>query len=351
MPDPQPGTSGPAPDAPGAPISRRARREAALAQAASEAVAGAASKGGASTGGASTAGSSTAGSSKASSSKAGRNLPAAIVVGLALLAAVLAGLFIWPLGFVLIATAAGVLGVWEVFRALQTRKTNLPIIPVLIGAVAIPFSAFLGGQEAHLFALIAASAAVLLWQSLESANGAVTSVVGGVFVLIWIPFFVGFAVLPLHDTGLSTSPFGLWPGLEVPRSVLQLVLTLLLIVANDTFGYIVGASLGRHPMAPKISPKKSWEGFIGSVGGAVVIGVLGTVFLLGRPWWEGIILAIAMVGAATAGDLGESMVKRELGIKDMSSILPGHGGMMDRLDSILFGVPVAYLVFSLLPAA
>ncbi|WP_081998632.1 phosphatidate cytidylyltransferase [Sinomonas humi] len=326
MADPQSEAAGPPPDAPGAPASRRARREAAVAHA-------------------------NAAAQAASSSKTGRNLPAAIVVGLALLAAVLAGLFVWPLGFVLVGTAAGVLGVWEVFRALQTRRTNIPIVPVLVGAVAIPISAFFGGQEAQLFVLIAAAAAVLLWQSLERAEGAVTNVVGGVFVLLWIPFLVGFAVLPLHDTGLPAPPLGLWPGLTVPRSVLQLVVTLLLVVANDTFGYIVGASLGKHPMAPKISPKKSWEGFAGSVAGAVVIGVLGTVFLLGRPWWVGVILAVAMVGAATSGDLAESMVKRELGIKDMSSILPGHGGMMDRLDSLLFGVPVAYILFSLLPSA
>lgn len=324
-----PGHAGPAPDAPGAPSSRRARRAADDAEKAAASAAAAASP----------------------TPRAGRNLPAAIVVGLILLAAVLAGLFLWPLGFVFVATAAGVLGVWEVFRALQTRKTTIPIVPVLIGSVAIPFSAFFGGPEAQLFALVAASAAVLLWQSLESAHGAVTNVVGGVFVLLWIPFFVGFSVLPLHDSGVTPPPLGVWPGLAVPHSVLQLIVTLLLVFANDTFGYIVGASLGKHPMAPKISPKKSWEGFAGSVAGAVVIGVLGTVFILGRPWWEGIVLALAMVGAATAGDLAESMVKRELGIKDMSSILPGHGGMMDRLDSILFGVPVAYVVFSLLPGA
>jgi phosphatidate cytidylyltransferase len=319
-------SDGPVRDAPGAPISRRARREA------------------------DTAAKAATSAGTAVPSKAGRNLPAAIVVGLGLLVAVLAGLFLWPIGFVLVATAAGVLGVWEVFRALQTRKTTIPIVPVLIGSAAIPFSAFFGGQEAQLFALVAASAAVLLWQSLETAHGAVSNVIGGVFVLLWIPFFVGFAVLPLHDSGVTPS-LGVWPGLVVPASVLQLILTLLLVFANDTFGYIVGASLGRHPMAPKISPKKSWEGFAGSVAGAMVIGVLGSVFLLGRPWWVGLVLAVAMVGAATAGDLAESMVKRELGIKDMSSILPGHGGMMDRLDSILFGVPVAYVVFSLLPAA
>ena len=118
------------------------------------------------------------------------------------------------------------------------------------------------------------------------------------------------------------------------------------MVANDTFGYLVGASLGKHPMAPKISPKKSWEGFAGSIGGAIVVGVLAMVFVLGEPWWFGVVLAVGMVAAATAGDLAESMVKRELGIKDMSNILPGHGGVMDRLDSIVFAAPVAYLLAS-----
>jgi phosphatidate cytidylyltransferase len=99
-------------------------------------------------------------------------------------------------------------------------------------------------------------------------------------------------------------------------------------------------------MAPKISPKKTWEGFAGSIAGAVLVGVLATVFVLGKPWWVGVVLAVGMVAAATAGDLAESMVKRELGIKDMSSILPGHGGVMDRLDSIVFASPAAFILFS-----
>ena len=123
---------------------------------------------------------------------------------------------------------------------------------------------------------------------------------------------------------------------------------LLLVVSNDTFGYIVGASFGKHPMAPKISPKKSWEGFAGSVAGAMIIGVLACVLMLDKPWWVGLVLATGMVAASTAGDLAESMVKRELGVKDMSSILPGHGGVMDRLDSIVFAAPVAYVLFALL---
>jgi phosphatidate cytidylyltransferase len=268
----------------------------------------------------------------------------------ALLVLLLAGLFLWPLGFVLIAVSAALLGVWEVYRALETHGTRIPAVPVLAAAVAIPVTAYFGGQEAQLFALLASCAAVLLWQSLEHPEGAARGAFAGVFVVLWIPFLLGYAVLPLHATAPPPG-LGLWQPGTVPNATFELALTLLLVVANDTFGYIVGASLGRHPMAPKISPKKSWEGFAGSVGGAMVVGVLGAVLLLGRPWWEGLVLAVVMVGAATAGDLAESMVKRELGIKDMSSILPGHGGMMDRLDSILFATPAAFLVFSLLPGS
>jgi phosphatidate cytidylyltransferase len=126
---------------------------------------------------------------------------------------------------------------------------------------------------------------------------------------------------------------------------------LLLVVSNDTFGYLVGASLGKHPMAPKISPKKSWEGFAGSIAGAMLIGILACIFILDKPWWVGVILAVSLVAASTAGDLAESMVKRELGIKDMSSMLPGHGGVMDRLDSIVFASPVAFVLFSTVSGA
>jgi phosphatidate cytidylyltransferase len=104
-------------------------------------------------------------------------------------------------------------------------------------------------------------------------------------------------------------------------------------------------------MAPKISPKKSWEGFAGSIAGAMVIGVLASIFLLDKPWWMGAVLAVGLVAASTAGDLAESMVKRELGVKDMSSILPGHGGVMDRLDSIVFAAPVAFILYRLFAGA
>ena len=250
-----------------------------------------------------------------------------------------------PLGFVLIVTTFAVFGVWEVFRALETSGTRLPIIPVMTGTVAMPAAAYFGGPESLLFAMMLSSVAALIWRSLEGAAGSARSIFAGVFTLAWIPFLISFAVLPLH-TFVGETPVGLWPDGVVPAGAWQIATLLLLVVANDTFGYLVGASLGKHPMAPKISPKKSWEGFAGSIAGATAVGVLAAVFLLDKPWWVGVVLAVGMVAAATAGDLSESMVKRELGIKDMSSILPGHGGVMDRLDSIVFACPVAFILYS-----
>ncbi|WP_163164412.1 phosphatidate cytidylyltransferase [Arthrobacter sp. Alg241-R88] len=282
--------------------------------------------------------------------KAGRNLPAAVVVGLAMLFAVLGGLLFLPLGFVAVTTSFAVFGVWEIYRALEANGTRMPIVPVMTGTVAMPFAAYLGGIESLLFAMLLSSVAVLLWRSIESAAGSANSIFAGVFTLGWVPFFISFAALPLHASGVAT-PLGLWPGGTIPDGAWQVAVMLLLVVSNDTFGYLVGASLGKHPMAPKISPKKSWEGFAGSIGGAILIGILASLFVLDKPWWVGVVLAVGLVAASTAGDLAESMVKRELGVKDMSSILPGHGGVMDRLDSIVFAAPAAFVLYGLVSGA
>ncbi|MDJ0319764.1 phosphatidate cytidylyltransferase [Pseudarthrobacter sp. PS3-L1] len=280
--------------------------------------------------------------------KAGRDLPAAIGVGLFLLLGVLGGLLFLPLAFVAFITALAVLGVWEIYRALETNGTRMPIIPVMTGTVAMPIASYLGGVEALLFTVVMTGFAVLLWRSIDGSAGSANSIFAGVFTLAWVPFMIGFAALPLHPAGTSAT-LGFWDGGVIPDGAWQIAVMLLLVVSNDTFGYLVGAIFGKHPMAPKISPKKSWEGFAGSLGGAAVVGILATIFVLDRPWWVGVVLAVAMVVAATAGDFAESMVKRELGVKDMSSILPGHGGVMDRLDSVVFASPAAYIIFVLVP--
>ncbi|MHA7270500.1 phosphatidate cytidylyltransferase [Arthrobacter sp. HLT1-20] len=279
--------------------------------------------------------------------KAGRDLPAAITVGVSLLLVVIGSLLFYPLAFVVVATAFACVGVWEVSRAVAGKGIKAPMTPVMIGALAMPASAYFAGSEGLLFALVASAGATVLWRSLDPEPGAVKSILAGVFALMWIPFLLSFVFLMVRGEsgptlGLTTDLSAINPG------VLQVLIMLLLVVANDTFGYLVGVLFGKHPMAPKISPKKSWEGFAGSLGGATLVAIPATVFLLDQHWWVGFALAIGMVFAGTGGDFAESMVKRELGIKDMSNLLPGHGGVMDRLDSILFAAPVAYATFSVL---
>lgn len=279
--------------------------------------------------------------------KAGRDLPAAITVGVILLVVVLGSMLFFPVAFVVVATVFACLGVWEVTRAIAGRGIKAPLTPVMVGALAMPASAYFAGSEGLLFALVASAGATVLWRSLDPEPGAVKSILSGVFSLMWIPFLLSFVFLMLR--GEDGPTVGLTLDLaHVNPGVVQVIIMLLLVVANDTFGYLVGVLFGKHPMAPKISPKKSWEGFAGSLGGATLVAIPATVFLLDQHWWVGLALAIGMVFAGTGGDFAESMVKRELGVKDMSNLLPGHGGVMDRLDSILFAAPVAYAIFTVL---
>ena len=122
---------------------------------------------------------------------------------------------------------------------------------------------------------------------------------------------------------------------------------IVLVIAVDTGAYVSGLSFGRHPMAPTISPKKTWEGFAGAAAASVIAGVLLSLFMIHQSWWFGVVFGIATLLSATLGDLAESLIKRDLGIKDMSSWLPGHGGFLDRLDSILPSAAVAYALYLL----
>ncbi|MGP9650133.1 phosphatidate cytidylyltransferase [Glutamicibacter sp. AOP38-B1-38] len=265
-------------------------------------------------------------------SRAGRNLPAAIGVGLLMLGLAMLGLFWMPtLLVVLIVVLAGV-GSWEVARATTHAKTEVQQFPLYLAAILLPVSATLGGLDALGFAYLGSLILALLFRILEGLKGAAASVMSSVFIISWVPLLLSFALLVMRGENGN----------------LLITTILLLVVSNDTFGYAVGVLFGKHPMAPKISPKKSWEGFAGSMVGSMAIGALAANYWLDMPWWSGVILACFTTVAATTGDFAESMVKRELGIKDMSNLLPGHGGIMDRLDSLLFAIPLAYLISHLL---
>ena len=186
-------------------------------------------------------------------------------------------------------------------------------------------------MPALFIALVACLALVAVWTALTRRRPAGQFMLAGVFIVLWAPFLLSFAAALLDE----------------PLGHRMVAVLLLMVVSNDTFGYIVGYRFGRTPIAPRISPKKSWEGLAGSLAGSVLVGVVAVPLLVGQPWWIGAVLGVTTVAAATAGDFSESMVKRELGIKDMSSALPGHGGVMDRLDSLVFAAPVAYTVLAL----
>lgn len=263
--------------------------------------------------------------------RAGRNLPAAIAVGVSLLVLVGISLLTRPELFVALAVVASVGAMWELARAVAQRGIRVPLLPLAVGAVGVLVSAWVAGAEAMLMAFTLTAGGVFVWRVIDGGGrDAVRDAAAGIFTAAYVPYLAGFAVLLLR---LEDGPL--------------LVLAFLLVtIANDTGGYIAGVLFGKHPMAPSISPKKSWEGLAGSVVLAVAVGVVMLGPVLDGPWWAGVVLGVAAVGAATTGDLAESLLKRDLGLKDMGSLLPGHGGIMDRLDSLLVGAPVSYLILA-----
>lgn len=268
-------------------------------------------------------------------SRAGRDLPAAVAVAVGLIAVVVASLaFVRDL-FLLVVAAAILLGLWEMSKALAHQGTWLPTIPMWVGAVAMIAGAYYGGPDVLIVILAATVLASMLWRMSRGHPGFVRDVSAAVFCLIYLPFLASFVALLL-----------------APSDGIRRVMTFIAVtIASDIGGFAVGVVFGRHPMAPLISPKKSWEGFVGSLAFCMAAGVACMVYLVDGEWWVGLVLGVVVAAAATLGDLTESLIKRDLGIKDMSQVLPGHGGIMDRLDSLLATVSVVWLVLHfLLPA-
>src|SRR3954469_22956310 len=256
--------------------------------------------------------------------RAGRNLPAAIGVGLGLGALIVGTLYVWKPAFVVVVAAAAVLGVWELGHAFAEDRVRVPLVPLSVGGAAIVVSAYAGGSEAMLVALTLTVLGTMLWRAPENPKGYVRDVTASAFAALYVPFLAGFAALMLRDDD----------GAD------RVVVFSARVVLSGVGGYVAGVLFGRPPMAPTVSPKKSWEGFCGSAvfcaaGGAATFPAL----LDGAAALPGSLVGPAVMVTATLGDLGESMIKRDLGIKDMGSLLPGHGGIMDRLDSLLPAAP------------
>ncbi|KRE38645.1 phosphatidate cytidylyltransferase [Janibacter sp. Soil728] len=266
------------------------------------------------------------------SSRAGRNLPVAIASGLVLGILAAGTLVIHPVAFAVLICVAMVVAVWEMRQALAVGGLFAPFAPVAIGAVSMIAAAYVRGAEALVFAAALTLVATLIWRVADGMTGALRDVGAGALILLYPCFLAGFAALMLAE------PQGQW----------RIFVFIIITVFSDIGGYAFGVVLGKHPMAPKLSPKKSWEGFAGSVVSCAVVGAIVIPLTLDGSWWQGAVLGALVAPVATIGDLIESSLKRNLGIKDMSNIIPGHGGLMDRLDSLVMVVPLVWVALRII---
>jgi phosphatidate cytidylyltransferase len=252
-------------------------------------------------------------------SRAGRNLPAAIASGVVLGVAIIVSLLFWKTAFMVIVVAAVLVALWELAHAFGTGEIRVNRGPVMVGGTVMVVVAYFFGAPALVTATAVTALAAMLWRLRGGVAGYVMDMTAAVFTIVYVPFLGGFVALLLSEE----------------RGERAIVTFILVTIASDIGGYAVGVVAGKHPMAPVISPKKSWEGFAGSAVSCVVVGWLSVTYLLDGRWWVGVLIGLIAVVMATLGDLCESVIKRDLGIKDMSQIVPGHGGLMDRLDSLL----------------
>jgi phosphatidate cytidylyltransferase len=223
-------------------------------------------------------------------------------------------------------------GVLELTHALRAGGFRPARLPLLVGSLAMLGLAWTRGEDGLVVGYLFTLLAVLLWRLADGPAGYLRDAAAGTLVALYVPLLAGFAVLlTAPDDGVAR--------------VLAFIGT---VVASDVGGYAAGVLFGKHPMAPSISPKKSWEGMGGSIVGCVAVATPVLALALDAPWWGGVVFGVAIALSATVGDLAESLIKRDLGIKDMGHLLPGHGGIMDRLDSLLPSAAVAWLLLSVL---
>jgi phosphatidate cytidylyltransferase len=263
-------------------------------------------------------------------SRAGRNLPAALGVSAVLGGLVFLTLLTVKATFLLYVGIIVAAALWELNHALSSREIHIPLVPIAAGGIAMVTLAYWEPSKWVLAALAISAIAVLAWRLPYGPAGYVRDSTAGLFALLYLPLMASFVALMLAE------PDG------VRRSLIFIVLT----VCSDTGGYLAGILFGKHPMVPSISPKKTWEGLSGSLVACLVAGAIMVPELLHGHLWQGIVIGLAAVGASTLGDLAESMIKRDLEIKDMGHLLPGHGGILDRIDSLLVMAPIVWFLLT-----
>lgn len=263
--------------------------------------------------------------------RAGRKLLPSIAVSLSLIALIWFALAYHREIFAAVVAVAVALGIREIVRAFKVREIYLSRNGLLIASFALAYATWNGGVAGLAVATAIAIPVLLIQLLTKGPEGFVASATATTFSLLYLPFLGGFLIL----LGRTSTGF-------------ERVMTFVVLVgSNDTFGYVVGVLIGKHPMAPKISPKKSWEGLIGSLIFTITGGILAFKYIMHMHWWIGVVAGLMIVFTATCGDLIESAMKRDLALKDMGTFLPGHGGVLDRLDSVLISAPALWLALEL----
>jgi phosphatidate cytidylyltransferase len=280
------------------------------------------------------------------SSRAGRDLRAAIAVGAGIGSVLVVTLVFAPHGWVALVALAIFVATHEVVRRLRESDYVIPVIPLLIGGQVTVWLTWPFHAAGALAGFGATVVVCMFWRLFMQDNSKRPEPFAGslsanylqdasatIFLAAWVPLFASFAALLVYP----------------PDGAGRVFCLMITVVASDTGGYAVGALFGKHPMVPAISPKKSWEGFVGSLVLGITAAILTATLLAGKPAWIGALLGLVLVLTCTLGDLVESQIKRDLGIKDMGRLLPGHGGLMDRLDGVLPSAVAAWTVLTLVP--
>ena len=265
-----------------------------------------------------------------------RDMPMAVLVGVFLSAVILVALQVGPALALVVATVVLGLAAVELLSAVRVAGYQPAVVLGLVGAVTMPLAAYWRGVDAIVVVLVLTVVFGALWYLTGvGVEGPMRGLAVTVFAVAYIGGLGSHAALmlkiPTHGTGLLTA-------------------AIVLTVAHDVSAMAIGRAAGRTPLS-RASPNKTLEGLL---GGAVVTVVVGVVMgLVGMPspiadgpgsFWTAVLLSVVVAVAAPIGDLAESMLKRDLDIKDMGSLLPGHGGILDRFDAMLFSLPATYYV-------
>ena len=264
--------------------------------------------------------------------RAGRKLLPSILVSLTLLTLIFGSIKLEPKLFLALICIVIMLGVRELTHAYRAGGIELPDLPIMAVSLVILLASWFGGTEGLAVSTGLSIPILMFFLLLISQKDFIKRSTSAVFAVFYLAVLGGFILLVAND----------------PDGAKRILALVILISCNDTFAYFAGVLFGKHKMAPTISPKKSWEGLIGGLIASLIGGGLVFNFAFETAWYVGSAIGVMTVVTATCGDLIESAIKRDLAIKDMSNLLPGHGGIMDRLDSALFTAPAVWFAFELI---